>query len=492
MTLHYEIESLLHEIGIGQMNSTAYDTAWIARLSKLGEPLGFQALDWLREYQLPDGSWGTANPACRHDRLVCTLAATIALSENGNAGDEGRLRRAKSALETTIPRLSDDVMVETVGYELIVPTLFDEAEALGIVLRHSYKDLARINRKRAAKLNALPGSMINRFVTLAHSAEMAGSDGRRLLDVGRLQEANGSVGYSPAATAYFALYVQPEDSAALNYLRSFPNSDGGSPDVYPIDVFEVGWTLWNLSLLEALDRDVMNMCQPHLDFLESAWLSGPGVGFATGYTPKDSDDSSVAYEVLTYFGRDVAVEPLHDYEMDDHFRCFALEANPSVSANIHVLGALRRAGYSLRHPSVQKIVTFLQSTQYWFDKWHMSPYYPTSHAVIACAGYADDLLFDAIGWILSTQNSDGSWGYFMPTAEETAYCLQALTIWNRTGHPVAPEVLQRGSEWLLEHADLPYPPLWIGKCLYSPPLVVRSTVLGALALVAEELGVAVW
>jgi halimadienyl-diphosphate synthase len=111
---------------------------------------------------------------------------------------------------------------ETVGFELIVPTLFDEAEALNIVLRHSYNDLAQINRKRVAKLHALPGSMINRFVTLAHSAEMAGSDGRRLLDLERLQEINGSVGYSPAATAYFALYVQPEDPAALNYLRSFP------------------------------------------------------------------------------------------------------------------------------------------------------------------------------------------------------------------------------------------------------------------------------
>ncbi|HLU08795.1 MAG TPA: hypothetical protein VK003_03955, partial [Oceanobacillus sp.] len=357
MTLYYEIESLLQEIGIGQMNSTAYDTAWIARLSKLGEPLGFRALDWLREHQLPDGSWGTEFPACRHDRLVCTLAATIALSEHGDPNDAERLERAKTALETTIPRISDEVLIETVGYELIVPTLFDEAESLGIVLRNSYSDLEQINRKRVAKLNALPGSMINRFVTLAHSAEMAGSDGRRLLDTERLQEANGSVGYSPAATAYFALHVQPEDPAALSYLRSFPNSDGGSPDVFPIDIFEVGWTLWNLSLLDSLNDDLLDLCQPHLDFLEAAWLSGPGVGFGRGYTPKDGDDSSVVYDVLTHFGRNVAVDPILKYELDDHFQCFALEANPSVSANIHVLGALRRAGYSLSHPAVQKIVT---------------------------------------------------------------------------------------------------------------------------------------
>jgi hypothetical protein len=31
--------------------------------------------------------------------------------------------------------------------------------------------------------------------------------------------------------------------------------------------------------------------------------------------------------------------------------------------------------------------------------------------------------------------------------------------------------------------DKPYPPLWIGKCLYSPQLVVRSAAISALALV---------
>ena len=36
--------------------------------------------------------------------------------------------------------------------------------------------------------------------------------------------------------------------------------------------------------------------------------------------------------------------------------------------------------------------------------------------------------------------------------------------------------------WLEEHMELTYPPLWIGKCLYSPQLVVRSAVISALML----------
>jgi len=56
--------------------------------------------------------------------------------------------------------------------------------------------------------------------------------------------------------------------------------------------------------------------------------------------------------------------------------------------------------------------------------------------VIAAAGYADALVDNAAYWIIETQNEDGSWGYYISTAEETAYCLQALVIWKRSGHPV--------------------------------------------------------
>jgi len=39
-----------------------------------------------------------------------------------------------------------------------------------------------------------------------------------------------------------------------------------------------------------------------------------------------------------------------------------------------------------------------------------------------------------------------------------------------------------GARWLAEHAEGPYTPLWIGKSLYSPNLVVRSAILSALIL----------
>ena len=329
--------------------------------------------------------------------------------------------------------------------------------------------------------------MISRLVTVAFSTEMAGNDGKDLLDVDRLQERDGSISYSPSATAYFALYVRRRDPAALAYLRSVA-ADGTAPNVSPFDVFEQAWVLWNLKFSMALlDEKVLDLCQPHLDFLEQSWFPGIGAGFAKDYAPKDGDETSIVYDVLKYYGRSVDVEAVLSYEKPYYFRCFDLESNPSISANIHILGALQQAGFEKTHPAVMKLLYFLRESRtnnaFWFDKWHVSPYYATSHGAMACMGYDDSIVNAAIDWILSSQNPDGSWGYYSPTAEETAYCLQVLAIWSQHyGNQVDKRVFQRGQEWLTCHLDPPYPPLWIGKCLYCPELVVKSAVLSAITL----------
>ncbi len=93
---------------------------------------------------------------------------------------------------------------------------------------------------------------------------------------------------------------------------------------------------------------------------------------------------------------------------------------------------------------------------------------------------------DALYWIANTQNPDGSWGYYQfGTAEETAYCLQALLAYRRDGGDVDPGLLERGAAYLAdspERKTLNYKPLWIGKSLYTPTYVVHSAVLSALAL----------
>jgi halimadienyl-diphosphate synthase len=106
--------------------------------------------------------------------------------------------------------------------------------------------------------------------------------------------------------------------------------------------------------------------------------------------------------------------------------------------------------------------------------------------VLAGVESASGIFRRAAEWLVASQRPDGSWGHFLSTAEETAYCLQALVIARRCGENVPAEVIDRGYQWLAAHADGPYPWLWIGKCLYSPDVVVRSAVLSALLLVEED------
>lgn len=497
MSLQQRMTALLRSMGSGYMSPSAYDTAWLARLGEMEPEMSSRALAWLRDNQLPDGSWGTPEFEYAHDRLICTLAAMIALTHHGENGDAQRVAHAHETLQGWIEALPDDDAGETIGFEMIIPTLLDDGKDLGIINVNDGSILYTLAAQRTRKVTSLPSYMINRNVTVAFSSEMVGLDAQILLDKANLQEANGSIAYSPAATAFYALYVNKGNRAAMDYLHSI-SKDGSAPNNGPIDVFEVAWVLWNLALTGPLDEATLALCQPHLDFLESAWMPGWGAAACRGFSLVDGDDSSVVFKVLTAFGRKSDLNAIQRYEVDNHYLCFPYESNPSISTNIHILGALKAAGLPTENASVQKVLEFLRATRiedrYWYDKWHVSPYYPTVHAIINSMDYAPELAVPAIEWLLETQNEDGSWGYYVPTAEETAYCLQALLGWKRArrrlngkaGVPIQADVLLRAEGWLREHMEDAYPMLWIGKSLYSPDRVIEGTILSTLIMAEQE------
>lgn len=485
------VAALLRTIGPGRMPPVPYDTAWVARLIDIDSHLSNEAMNWLCTHQLADGAWGADFPFYYHDRVICTLAAMIALARRGRrAQDRKQIELGQQALERicegATQGLARDVRGSTVGFEMIAPTLVAEAERLGLIKHQGERILGRLGNIRALKREKLQGG-IHRYSTVAFSAEMAGED-FDMLNLSQLVERNGSVGCSPAATAYYALMVQKGDPAALAYLnRSRDVHSGGVPNVAPFDVFEVAWTLWNLSLTWPEIR-FHPLAVNHVKFLQGAWQPGKGVGFAAEYSVRDGDDTGLVFETLARYDAPPDLDAVLSYEESQHFRCYPLEANPSTSAHAHILGALRVAGMDRDAPSVRKVVNFLEHARipggYWQDKWHLSPYYVTSHVIIACAGFIPELVLQAVNWILMTQNKNGSWGMFMPTAEETAYCMQALWVWgqNHAGdtQSKALKAIRSALNWLNDHAEPPYPPLWIGKCLYCPENVIRSAVLSAL------------
>ncbi|MEW6239421.1 MAG: cyclase [Chloroflexota bacterium] len=489
-----EIISLLSRLGPGKMSPSAYDTAWVARLGDIDPELSGRALEWLCQHQLPDGSWGAEQPFYYHDRVISTLSAMIALASQKNRRSLRRqIEKGLVALEWITERATKGLLADpngaTVGFEMIVPTLVAEAEKLGLIKQQGERILGRIARLRQEKLAKIEDQKINRYVTMAFSAEMAGTDFQELLDVENLQEANGSIGHSPSATAYFACHVRPKDESSLAYLRRFVTKSGWAPNLIPFDVFERSWVLWNLSIADSWDDETDTVMCSIVDLLSSDWKRGQGIGLSAGYSIPDGDDTALVFEVLSRFGYHPGVEALFLFEGEKHFRTYHLEADSSNSVNIHMLGAFRQANFQLESGPVQKTMAYLVNSMvegaYWFDKWHLSPYYPTAHAVVACAGYANSIVVKSIEWILGSQKEDGSWGFQNSTAEETAYCIQALQVWRQNGGQMPKDVVKKALSWLEQNTEPPYPPLWIGKGLYNPEIVVRSAVLSALRMARQ-------
>jgi hypothetical protein len=448
-------------------------------------------MQWLGNNQLPDGSWGAPTPLYYHDRVISTLATMIALTRRGRrAYDRVQIEKGLQALDNITSNATQKLMADpngaTIGFEMIVPTLISEAEELGIIRQQGERILGRLSLLRKNKIDKMQGRKINRYVTMAFSAEMAGLDRQDMLDIDQLQEENGSVGHSPSATAYFATYVHPEDKRALAYLQSVIAPDGSAPNLFPFEIYERAWVLWNLAIINDSTINSMPEFQKQLDFLESAWHPEKGVSLSSGFSVPDGDNTSVTFELLTKFGRHVDKRGLLSFNDKDYFRCYELEANASISVNIHALAALRQLEYSFDHPTVAKILQFLAKNQtkegYWFDKWHISPYYTTVHAILAYGDSMNAEIQAAIDWVVKTQNLDGSWGFYMPTAEETAYCIQALCVCQKRGYITSKSSIAKGRDYLVKNMQPPYPLFWIGKGLYASEFIVRAEILSALAL----------
>src|SRR5579859_472400 len=109
LTLDIDLQALLARLGEGSVDNVAYDTAWAGRLASRYPGQGFeQALEWLREHQYVDGTWG-ASVIHYHDRFISTLAAIIALREVGNdPHDEARIEHGQHVLWRLVGRLGRD------------------------------------------------------------------------------------------------------------------------------------------------------------------------------------------------------------------------------------------------------------------------------------------------------------------------------------------------------------------------------------------------
>jgi halimadienyl-diphosphate synthase len=482
--LDQKLEALLPMLGTGQIDTVPYDTAWIARLAPRFPGQGFDgALKWIRQHQHKDGSWG-GDVLHYHDRFICTLASIVALQSIGpSPSDQRRIQKGEEYLWRNSTYLYRDAQ-DSIGFPVLAVSLTNEARELGLdVPSDLYCDVASIEKK----LNMVSHiSKAWRYNTMSFSLEAA-----RPVYPGQpdFLEDNGSVGTSPAATVATVLQAPVVYPGALRYLRETVQGqgDGGAPNVSPIDTFEGSWVLNSLRIAQAITPDheqVQRICK----FLWDHWSPETGLGFSSFYSVHDLDDTASVFPLLRWAGYDVKAEVFSHYEEHDHFRCFPNETNPSLNSQFGMLGALRTVPHDPNSLLwINKILSFLRRQNLFgmihFDKWHISPYYLRSTAIIASAGIADEFVVSFGTWLIRTQQPDGGWGYFdYSTPEETAYGLLALLEAKRVGTIQVPsQCIEAAANYLMSHLeDKSFVSLWMGKCLYTPRNVVRGAVIAAL------------
>jgi len=489
-----EIESILESLTPGQSrsDSVAYDTAWLARLAPYFPGYGFDsALPWLRRNQLTDGSWG-GHIRHYHDRVISTLSAIITLHLNGEGyADEQRVRAGETFLWHEKGRLHYDAH-DTIGFPVLAVALINEARQAGLdVPVDLFHDVTKIEKK----LNLLgdnPHLWRNTTLIVSLEAVLAQTPGAIDFD---FTEENGSVGMSPAATVAAILHNNNTNPRALQYLQNTlqQQGDGGLPFIQPMDIFEIVWTLNHLRQAGAITPEHPQV-RRLLDYVHQMWMPDRGISFTPYLSLADLDDTAVAFHLLRWGGYPVSADVFANFENQTHFNCYAGELDMSLSVNVRTLGALQLAKDHPRYEQwSQKIIALLRRSalngQLLFDKWHTSPYYFTSTAIYTLQGLVDDVLAPLVKWILKTQRPIGGWGYYDEvTAEETAYCLQALLTWDRHVERVDPDAIHVAANYLQRYFnDRTHPPLWIGKCLYTPYYLVRSAILMALHSYREYL-----
>ncbi|MFD8606629.1 hypothetical protein AMK14_14195 [Streptomyces sp. TSRI0445] len=448
-----------------------------------------QRVEFLLAQQHEDGTWG--GPAAYG--LLPTLSAVDALLSVAGSEDAPRVAGAVesglAALAGRFPRNAE--LPDTIAVELLVPWLIEQIDQRLSRMDDRGGLPGRLDlRADTGTLNGIR-ELLRQHTGIPektwHSLEALGAPAVRS---GTVTPMGGAVGASPAATAAW-LGDPPHTDAVkecLEYLRQTQARHGGPVSgITSINYFELAWVVTALSG-SGLDVDFPAQIA---DTLRTA-LGGNGLSAGPGL-PADSDDTSAALHALDLLGKPESVDCLWDYDTGRYFTCFPKERTPSTSTNAHILVALadrRGQGDTRCDEAAERVGGWLVEQQEpdgrWTDKWHASPYYATACGAAALARLdgprTSAALDDAIRWVLNTQHTDGSWGRWEGTGEETAYALQVLN--HRAAQDrSALEAIRAGRAFLSGHVEggRENPPLWHDKDLYTPVRVIRAEILGTLA-----------
>jgi hypothetical protein len=448
-------------------------------------------LDWLIEQQHDDGGWG--DPIVPRARDVPTLAAMLALHTRGRRKvDREAIQSALMFMQRQslywAAALPDDLPV---GIELLLPRLLDEAGTLPIAHDH-YAALRTLGarRKQIIASRKFPAG-----TPPLHSWEAWGSQPET-----GLIDGSGGVGHSPTATARWLqasannLNASDESAAAQRYLDQASSATGIAgvlPTVWPITRFEQSFALYFLLITGLLNHPALqDAVGPQIGALERAFRPA-GIGMSDFFIA-DGDDTAAAVAVLAAAGRSVSLSALDGFALPDGagFCAYPGELQHSPSLTAHALHAIEIVR-GRQSTNVGALLSSQRTDGRWLgDKWNQSWLYTTSQALIVLGDAHPEVTRHAVAAVLTYQRPDGGWGTYYSMAEETAYALIALRAGLQYGGDAARTALHRGKSWLLatfQPFTREYPPIWLGKELYTPYRLVQIIIAAALAQAALEM-----
>ena len=145
----------------------------------------------------------------------------------------------------------------------------------------------------------------------------------------------------------------------------------------------------------------------------------------------------------------------------------------------------------MRRKALHYLLQAQNSSGFWDDKWHGSPWYVTSRIALALLANQYEHKYKkpiekAIRWIIKTRRPNGLWGMGKGTAEETSYALMALMAFHKNVAPLNQSMFQRAQKRLEQRInDKQFPELWIGKALFAENAIAKITILTTLLALYE-------
>lgn len=251
------LENYTDKYGLGAMSVAAYDTAWVAMVTKVVDGqkqwLFPECFEYILSSQSEGGGW-TIGLGAQIDGILNTAGPLLALKRYQaeplqlqiNAQDlANRIEKATSSLRSQLAAW-DVSTTEHVGFEIIVPAMLEllEKEDSSLVFEFDSKRLLmKINN---AKLSRFRPEFLygpRRFTAL-HSLESF--IGKLDFDKVKHHRVHGSMLGSPSSTAAYMMHASEWDDESEEYIRhvikyAAGRGSGAVPSAFPSTHFEITW-----------------------------------------------------------------------------------------------------------------------------------------------------------------------------------------------------------------------------------------------------------